>query len=64
MKRNFEKSVQEGRAIMKRHKMADLRLSEIDTIYDIAKKDSMFKAITTAFDFGVSVGSRMEKQSR
>ena len=64
MKRNFENRVQEGRAIMKRHKMADLRLSEIDAIYDIYRNDGVFKAISTAFDFGVSVGSRMEKQSR
>lgn len=73
--RDFEKSIAQGKAIISKHKGADIRASELEQIISIAtnkvegkehynakarQADIIFYAIANAFYAGVAVGNRQK----
>lgn len=58
-----------GSDIMAKHSQAEIKLSEIDSFYDVFKEhsqqhgiyDALFRIIGDAFHMGVAVGSRNYK---
>lgn len=57
--RDIKKRAEEGRAIIRDHRRADLTLTEYDEIYRIVKEKGLFEGLSTAFSVGVSIGSRL-----
>ena len=64
--RDMQKNIAAGKAIIDKHSRADLRASEINAIYDLAKgkaksnADIVFYAISYAFLSGVAIGNRQK----
>ena len=64
--RDMQKNIAAGKTIIDKHARADLRASEIDAIYDLARDkaksnaDIIFYAINYAFYTGVAVGNRQK----
>ncbi len=63
--RDIKKRAEEGRELVERNPRADLSLSEIEELYKILRDEEsenggILGVINTAFDFGVSVGSRLK----
>ena len=61
--RNLEKSAAEGRAILEKHKRAQLNVTEINEFYKMFNDDNsgnggLFGVIAAAFEVGVSVGAK------
>ncbi len=67
--RDIEDQIRKGEAVIKKHRNADLKLSEIDCIHDRIKQSAkenggridLFKMINEVFLIGVAVGSRNYK---
>lgn len=67
--RDIEKQIVKGREIIKKHRKAEITLTEIDYFMDMfddqAKQhgtyDALFKVIGNAFFMGCAVGSRNSK---
>jgi len=70
MKRNFEKRIEDGREIVRKHPRSDLSLTELDALIDLFYKDykdegkslndGLIRTIARAFDLGVSVGNNLK----
>lgn len=63
--RDVKKRAEEGRELIRKHPRTDLNLSEIEELYKIfrdkeSRHGGIIGVINTAFDFGVSVGSRLK----
>lgn len=61
--RDVYKQAEKGRAILHKHKRAQLSLSEVNEFYKIfrdtdSRRGGLFGVIATAFEMGVAVGAR------
>ena len=64
MRRNVKKTIEKGQKILEKNERRDLYCKELDQLLEMAKAptmgDTLFNAITYAFEMGVAVGSGIE----